>query len=358
MNEPLYRKVKAQLQSDIGRGKWAVGDCLPGELELCREFGVSRFTVRQALLELTNEGLLSRHAGKGTFLESARPVQKAEETNKGKQLGLVLPYVADAHTGRILKGAEREATANGYRVIFVNSQDAADEWSLLDALYQEGVAGIIYYFGVLSQAEESVLRLRENARPFVLVDHYLPEIPTDFVAADNFMGSYQAVKHLLSLGHTRIAMMFCDREMSSIGQRIKGYQLAMQSAGVSICPELLLLKRERVISDAEIERFIKGKEMTALFTTDLIAIRAMRLAAQAGVKVPEQLSIVGFDNIAVGSLLLPTLTTIEQHCEEMGEQAVKILINKIKGSDGLTQKILKTQFLARLSTTERKSSEP
>ena len=229
MTKPLYQKVKEQLQSDIKRGKWAVGDCLPGELELCQKFGVSRFTVRQALLELTNEGQLSRHAGKGTFLESARPVQKTEETNKGKQLGFVLPYVADAHTGRILKGAEKEATANGYRVIFVNSQDVADEWSLLDELYQEGVAGLIYYFGIISQAEENVLRLRESARPFVLVDHYLPEIPTDFVAADNFMGSYQAVKHLLALGHTRIALICCDPEMSSIVQRIKGYQLALQS---------------------------------------------------------------------------------------------------------------------------------
>lgn len=351
---PLYRQIKERLQTEIGQGKWAVGDCLPGEVALSRQFQVSRFTVRQALLELTREGLLYRQAGKGTFVKSASSVQKF---NQGKQLGVVLPYRTDAHTGRILKGAEREAAANGYRVIFVNSQWVADEWSLLDELYQEGVAGIIYYFGISSQAVENILRLREKAYPFVLIDHDLPEIPTDFVVADNFMGSYQAVKHLLALGHTKIAMICCDKGMSSVEQRIKGYQLALESSGMSLAPELLLFKKDKEISDGEIERFIREREMTAIFTADLIAIRVMRLAAKLGLSVPQRLSVVGFDNAPVSSFVLPSLTTVEQPCEEMGAQAVRILLNKIRGTGTLTQKVLQTKLIVRLSSAKRVISE-
>lgn len=354
MTKPLYQQVKEYLRNDIMQGKWAVGDCLPGELDLSQQFNVSRFTIRQALLELTREGLLYRQAGKGTFIKSLGPTQEIRRINKGKkQIGFVLPYIADAHTGGILKGAEREAAENGYRIIFVNSQGTADEWSLLDELYHEGVDGVIYYFMDLARSEENVLKLQERKYPFVLVDHFLPEIPTDFVVSDNFMGSYQAVKHLLDLGHIQIGMIACDKGMSSVEQREKGYRMAIQNYNLEVKPDNILIKSENEISDIEIANFIADTRITALITTDLIGIKVIKIVAKFGMKVPDQLAIVGFDNIPISSLIIPSLTTVEQQCEEIGAQAVKILINKFKGSNRLTQKVLNTKLTVRMSSGER-----
>jgi DNA-binding LacI/PurR family transcriptional regulator len=343
--------VKDDLLGEIRRGRWAIGDCLPRELDLSRQYNVSRFTVRQALLELTREGLLYRRAGKGTFIKSNVPVRDSADKRK-KQIGFVLPYIADAHTGRILKGAEREAAENGYRIIFVNSQKAADEWSLLDELYHEGVAGIIYYYLDPAGCEENVIKLRERDFPFVLVDRFLPHIPTDYVVSDNFTGSYEAVRHLLTLGHRRIGMIACDRRVSSVEQRLKGYCLAIKNQGLDIDLDLLLLEDERELAEPKLTAFMEKTNLTAIFTSDFIAIGAMKLAARLGKKVPEELAVVGFDNAPVGNFTIPSLTTVEQPCEQLGAEAVKILINKFKGTELLTQKVLNTELIVRASSGE------
>jgi len=349
-DKPLYKKIKEIVKEQILSGKWAVGQCIPTEKELSEKFNVSRFTVRQSLLELTREGYLHRQAGKGTFVQPWKRTQEQKRVHSGKkQIGLVLPYEEYAHTGDIIKGVESEATALDYRVVFVNSDRADDEWEILNELYQEGIEGLIYYFDDVKNAEKNIIRLRELGFPFVLLDHYLVDIATDYVVSDNFMGAWQATGHLLELGHREIGLLFNNRSMTSVNQRVIGYRKALERAGLPFNEELVFLKDKKHITDEEIAEVLQN-ELTALFTTDLLASRVIKIATEMGIEIPKQLSVVGFDDIALSSVLIPALTTVRQKDEEMGREGVRILDDKIQGSKTLTQRVLSTSLVVRDST--------
>ena len=187
----------------------------------------------------------------------------------------------------------------------------------------------------------------------MLVDRFLPYIPTDYIVSDNCIGSYEAVRHLLALGHIKIGMIACERRVSSVEQRLKGYCLAMKTQGLPVDPNLLLLKEKRELSESELRAFMEKKDLTAIFASDMIAIGAMKLAARLGKKVPEELAVVGFDNAPVGNFVIPSLTTVEQPCEQMGAGAVKILIARIQGTETLTQKVLNTKLIIRASSGDK-----
>ena len=348
--KPLYKQIKDIVKKQILTGNWAVGERIPTEKELSQKFNVSRFTVRQSLMELTSEGYLQRQAGRGTFVKSWKDIQEHKRIRSGKkQIGLVLPYENYAHTGDIIKGVESEAKALGYRVVFVNSDHAADEWAILHELYQEGLEGVIYYFEDVKNAEQNVIRLRELGFPFVLLDHHLVDITTDYVVSDNFMGAWYAANHLLELGHRKIGLLFNNRSMSSVVQRATGYRKALEMAGVPFKKELAILKDKKDITDEEIAEVLQ-LDLTALFTTDLLAARVIKTASKMGIEIPKELSVVGFDDILLSRVLVPALTTIRQQDEEMGREGVRILVDKIQGSKTLTQRVLSTSLVVRDST--------
>ena len=349
MKKHLYEQIRDNLRSEMLAGRWSEGECIPTEKDLSTQFGVSRYTVRQAILELVQEGLLERTPGKGTFVRKNKPTSPLREQ---QFIGVVLPYSSYAHTGEILQGIEKRATELGLRIIFINSQNSADDSKLLDELITDGAAGIIYYLDDLAQADENVMRLKAAGIPFVLVDHYLFDIPTDYVATDNFHGSYGAVKYLLGLGYRKIAFVASDQGMSSVSQRTKGYLLAHKMAGVQNDPELTFVFGKRDLDDDDLKSIL-GHRPDAIFTTDIIGVRMMKMAVKKGMVIPDEIAFIGFDNSPVSGLVTPSLTTVEQPNEKMGMQAVEIIVDKLAGKDEYQQITLPTKFVIRHSCSAR-----
>jgi DNA-binding LacI/PurR family transcriptional regulator len=343
--KPLYLKIREQLREEIQAGKWKCGQCIPTEIELSQYYSVSRFTVRQAILQLVQEGLLERISGRGTFVREAKASRVAREQ---QLLGVVLPYQPSAHTGEILKGIERRASQLGMRVVFINSQQAEDEGQLLIQLLTEGVCGLIYYCSELDKTDEIVMMLKERAVPFVFVDRYPVDIPVDYVATDNFQGSYEAMNYLLRQGYRKIAFVSCDKGASTVSQRMKGYVLAHTIAGLTPAPSLCFVSARPELTDGELEKVLAAKP-DAIFTTDLIAVRLMNMAFKRGIEVPQQLALIGFDNSPIASLVNPPLTTVEQPTEEMGVQAVNIIAGKLAGDQEYVQLTLPTRLVVRSS---------
>lgn len=286
-------------------------------------------------------------------MEAVKETPQKRQQGTVRHLGFVLPYSVNSHTGGILKGAEEAAVKKGFRIVFVNSQNSTDEWGLIEELYEEGVEGIVYYFNDLEQASNNIVKLREREIPFVLVDRYILDLPTDYVVSDNFQGAYEAVGHLLELGHEKIAMLATDREISSVRQRLKGYIMAHRTKGVDVNPKFLFLDEKFKVSQEKFVEILQHPKVTAVFTTDILAARLLKLAYQLKIKIPDSLAIVGFDDARISNLVVPPLTTVRQNCEEMGSQAVKILIKKINGDSELQQIALKTELVIRASSNKK-----
>jgi LacI family xylobiose transport system transcriptional regulator len=229
----------------------------------------------------------------------------------------------------IIKGVEHVAREHGMSVVLTESGDRhspGPEW--IDGAMQRRPAGVILVFSDLSSEHKRQLRTRNI--PFVVVDPAgdpAPDVPS--VGSANWSGGVLAAKHLLDLGHTRIAMITGPDDMMCSRARVSGFRSAMESAGVEI--------KEDLIVSGQFHRedgILRGTELlsmpnppTAIFAgSDLQALGVYEAARALGVSVPGDLSVVGYDDLRIAEWAGPPLTTIRQPLTEMAEQATRLVI--------------------------------
>jgi DNA-binding LacI/PurR family transcriptional regulator len=364
-----------QLRHLILSGQWTPGSRLPSETELQRQLKISRSTIRQALNNIETEGLIERVPGRGTFVAAPPP-----NNHLSHFIGYVTVDLLSSNETqyKLLSGAESIAKEKGYRILFSNSNQQVDEEGrLLDQLLKDKVGGILIWPALNNDPSRRLFQLiRQGSIPIVLLDRTLPSLNCDCVSSDNYTGGYNAVKHLLDLGHQRIA--FLSRpilQLSTIADRLRGYQQALQDASLTPLPPCLVgivdqeLTTPLAISayssgvSPEIEqiaRYLESSERpTAIFAmNDLMALQALKAASQVGLRVPDDLSLVGFDDMDIVAHLDVPLTTVAQDIFRLGEQATKLLIERIEGDKGPPrQETLPTQLQIRASTTTPATSK-
>jgi len=351
---PLYLQLTDILRQRITAGDWRqVGLQLPTEPELCAEFDVARGTVRQALSRLEQEGYLRRERGRGTFVDWAgdQPITRSEATRK--QIGFVVPYVRDSFMTNILLGVERTATDRGLSVMFKHVENDPTEQKLqLQEMAARRVAGSILY-PTDSTHMESVADLIASGLPIVLIDRYMRRTPSDYVMADHFGGALQATQHLLALGHTRIGFVSWDDDSISIEQRGIGYRQAMQEDGLEFDPALCCeVPSYPEIPLEPLKQYLSCEpRMTAIFAAnDQIALAVYRAARELGLRVPDDLALVGFGDIDLVAHLDVPLTTVAQPTYKIGAQAVEMLLRRINHNPANWQRlILPTHLIIRQS---------
>lgn len=365
---PLYAQLAEQLKRHIERGELRPGDRLWSESELCDRFGVSRGTVREALDVLASEGLLQRIAGKGTFI--AEPAQARQP----KLLGMIVPYLRDSLTTDMLRGAESVLHRAGYSLIFCHSDgDLQVERAQFERLRAEGVSGIIL-FPLAEDNEAAILRQYFGADfPLVVIDRRLPGLQTDAVLADNKQGALLAVRHLLSGGHTRIACITAPDRPTSIQDRINGYEQALREAGILPLAAVSLALRPGQPSGgstlpdytedelAPVANLLKMRDApTALFCiNDFIALGVMRHLLAHRARVPHDVALVGFDDLAISAYMPVPLTTVAQPKQAIGMQAAELLLSRLaKPALAPREVILPTELVIRASSGALRNSEP
>jgi LacI family transcriptional regulator len=270
-------------------------------------------------------------------------------------VGVLVPLVFPAYFAEILAGAAEALYEQEMRVVLSPTQhEHAREVSLLDRLMHGGATdgALIVLPG---ESSEELERALDAGYPFVVVDPLMPldeRIPS--VSAAHMSGADQAMRHLLSLGHRRIGAITGPPGWVATEDRRRGYRAALGSAGIPFDPELEVEADFEISEGAEAAGSLLDirRPPTAVFAfNDNIAIGTMRAARDRGLRIPEDLSIVGFDDVEHASIVTPSLTTVRQPLAEMGRTAVSLLIRLLEHQSVETLSLqLATRLVVREST--------
>jgi len=379
---PLYQIIVDDLLEQIKANQFQPGDRLPTELELSETYQVSRITAIRAVKELEQRGIVYRQKARGTFVNEPRQWQRAEgerqqDANAQAQaevpaalpiLSVIMPF-AQEFGYDILRGVEQAAHRLGYYVTFHDTQNnPAREREILQQLRTDGIGGIVLYPCQSFSNITEISRMIIQRFPFIVIDRDMPGLNITRIESDNYQGSYNATRHLIELGHRRIAFLVQEmKEIVSAQQRYRGYCQALVDAGIPLRSEWLLDTKERfpdiVDSDpdyrAKLDRAIiahwwesENEPPTAVVAqNDISALFLMKAALDRNIRIPEQLSLTGFDNLSFTQHLDVPITTVEQSFYTMGEKAVELLIDQIQTDEFTPRQLtLDTRLIIRDST--------
>ncbi len=361
---PAHRRISEEIEAGIQSGRYPAGARLPSEPRLAAEFGVSRGTLRQALASLRLAGYLDSIPGRGTFVRGPRP--RVLEARR-RVVGLIVPSIARPALPAMLTAIEDELHGRGYSLLVGTSGNTREqEDGRVHRILGEGVSGLIV-LPIDSRPDHATYRqLVEDAFPMVLIDRHIVGLSIDAVLPENVGGAFLAVSHLVELGHRRIAFISSDNlSTTSVLERLQGYEQALRAAGIAPDAALIFTRlptippdptdEDRTIADnaRRIARFLSSRELpTAVFALhDRIAISVLEACAGLGLRVPDDIAIVGFDDDPLAQKLRVPLTTVAQPREQMGRTAARLIADRIEGIRSETSRIvLPTQLVVRQSS--------
>lgn len=285
-------------------------------------------------------------------------------SGKTKTIGLVIPDISNQFFAEISRKIEDKGFEYDYSVILCDTDDDVEkENRYIDVLIAKQVDGIIF----ISAGGDSVNlnKIIDMDISIVVIDRDIQLAKTDIVLVDNSVGGYEATGYLIELGHRRIACITGSSPTTPSAQRVAGYKKALQKNGIALDPCLIVPGDYHFNSGykAMQELLSLSDPPTAVFAcNDMMALGAIQAANEKGMKIPEDISVIGFDNIPFSQTVFPTLTTVAQPINDMAELAVDLLIEKIrlnsqrkrtiKEPPKYCRKVLKTKLLKRNSCRE------
>jgi DNA-binding LacI/PurR family transcriptional regulator len=334
---PIYLQCAQVIRDEIEQGRFVRGEFLPSERELSRMFGINRLTLRKGLAQLTDEGLLESVQGAGNRIVEKRNPERTRTVGYVvlRRVGVpaMSPYYAD-----IFDGIEEELTRQDYEVVFSTVRDE-DLWTAGEVakpcpqVVKEHFAGVLLVGGI---TDELVQAYQDAGIPVVLADKFSNRCKVASIVPDNRAGGYLLGHYLLELGHRRFAFLAPSHEDPVVEARRAGLERALKEAG------LVLDKRWYIEGDYEVEpanramhahlnEWEHSDHPTVLVAiNDEAAIGAIKALQERGFKVPEEVSVAGFDDISWAEHVEPALTTVRIPRKEMGRWAALELVKAIK----------------------------
>lgn len=231
---PLYKQIQEDIRYMIRSGQLRPGDRVPSETELAERYHVSKITTKNAINGLAEEGILTRHRGKGTFVNPIEDGNRSMSRHKGL-IGLILPCMKTKVDQSIINALEQYVRESGYHLLIKITQESAlEESRAIEDLMHLRVKGLIVFPIEQEMYNNAILKLSLDRFPLVLIDRYMKEIETYSASADNLDGSYQAVKHLLRKGHEHVAFVTVKVTNSATADRAMGFEKAFLERNQSI----------------------------------------------------------------------------------------------------------------------------
>lgn len=322
---PKYKIVEQEIKQAIKEER--ITDKLPGERTLASEFGFSYMTVRKAVNNLVNQGVLYKIPNKGAFVK--------HESNAPKTLTLgyfidknIVAGIGSPYYSMIFNALEIEAATHDYSVIYFSDSDLAR----LDKVLQK-VDGVI---ATCFPYNEEIIAYMKQKVPLIVIDNSSADLSIPSVVIDNFNADYMTVKYLHEMGHNNIAFMAGLDDCDVGKDRLRGYSQALK--------DLQLPSDESMIFNGNYmyESGMKGAEYflqldrfpdAIICANDSMALGVIQKLKQSGVEVPEDVSVVGFDNINVASQVVPALTTLATPTEEIAYHSYTLLKQMIDEED-------------------------
>ena len=357
---PQYHQLKSIVLNQIKSGRLKPGDKIPSESQLCKEYNISKITTGKAISELSAEGLLYRIQGKGTFVATKNPRQKtgligilACELDK--------PYI----WGEVARAVEEEVYQIGGSLLLGHFDNSYQRFEKYIQLYHERKVDGLIIAPLLTEEKKYeevnlnlLCQIEKASIPYVLIDSYLKNYSTDCVIINNEEMGYSLTEHLLDQGYRRIAfisMPYC----SSVEDRLNGYKKALKEAGISCDEKLISLSNWRFEKDAYLlARNLLAKQKPDAFfgVNDVFAYGTFKAIEEAGLNVPKDIGLVGFDDFNIAYKLKIPLTTVRQPREEIGGKAIQLLRKRIENPDKKTERIVLSAKLIIRESSVRKNS--
>ena len=267
-------------------------------------------------------------------------------------LGLITADFSDYFFTQVIVGAEVEARKQGYFFMLCSTErNPADEPEYFRLLTERQVDGILFARPSTEEDSRHIVSLIQQGVPLVTTAYWLPGEKLTVVDVDNVDGGLQATECLIELGHREIGMITGPAGWKSVNDRTEGYNLALERAGIPFDASLIEHGDWSYQSGYEaMERLLeKSPHITALFAqNDQIAIGAMRALREAGRRIPDDVALVGYDDIPAAAYCHPPLTTIRQPMQQVGEVATRLLIEYINDPAAERKEVLlKTELIRR-----------
>lgn len=354
-----YYVLMEQLREKIVSGKIKPGDKLPSENELSVKYSISRHTVRKALSILENEGYIRAEHGKGTYC-----IKRGRQTSS-KNIAVITTYISDYIFPRLIQGIDNVLTEKGYSIILKNTGNSRRrEADCLEDILTKDIDGLIIEPSkseIYCRNMDKYQILDQRGIPYVFIQGIYPQMKDKpHVLMDDVKGGYLLTKYLIKLGHRNILGVFKADDSQGSG-RHKGYVKALQESGQPYDPDNVIWfhTEDRVLKPKVVlEGLInKGKVIDAIVCyNDQIAIELIEFLSLKGLRVPEDISITGYDNSFIAESGGVKLTTISHPKEKLGEMAAELLLEKIAGiedEDSKVARIIKPEMIIRNSCTKK-----
>jgi len=338
VSESKYKMIKNWIKSKILDGTLVPNQKIHSESELMEIFDVSRHTVRLAIGELVSEGYLFKRQGSGTFV-----TQKVKENNTGlsvnqKRIAIITTYISDYIFPSIIRGAENVLRNKGYQIsLFSTNNDYENEKNILETIIAQKFDGIIIEPTKSANFNPNInyyLNIESLGIPYIMINAYYEELGPTSVLLDDEKGGFLQTEHLIKLGHRNILGFFKTDDMQGT-KRLKGYLKAHRFYGVPINQNNIITysTEEKLTKPAEILENILDQSVDSLTAivcyNDELAMSLIEVLRNKNIAIPDDISIVGFDDSFLAEISEVKLTTIKHPKIKLGEKAAEKIIDLI-----------------------------
>ncbi|MDX1544344.1 MAG: LacI family DNA-binding transcriptional regulator [Christiangramia sp.] len=330
--------------------------------QIAKELDVSISTVSKALRdspEISEETKEKITAFAKFYNYKPNNIALSLKNRKTKTIGIIIPEIVHHFFTTVISGVEKVANELGYNVLVCLSDNSFDKEVLnMEMLANGSTDGFIMSLAKETMQKGDYHHLVEaisQGMPLVLFDRVVDEITCDKVIIDDVNGAKKAVQHLIDIGCKKIALISTVDYVSVGYLRTKGYKTTLKDNFLNVDESLILKIEEMDESEAEIERFLKDKDIDGVFAVnEHFAISAIKAMQENGKKVPDDVSVIGFTDGELSKRFIPSLTTVSQHGTRMGEEAARMLIEKLEKTPAEDEKyktiIVETGLVTRNST--------
>jgi LacI family transcriptional regulator len=330
--------------------------------DIARELEISASTVSRALNDNPRISQKTKEKIKAVADRLGyRPNTLASNlrNKKSNTIGIVVPLINRHFFSSVISGAEDVAFKAGYNVVISQSNDlAAKEISIVQSMFANRVDGLIISIAMQTDTFDHLKLFRKKHIPLVFFDRAVPEIETDKIVVDDFAGGFRVTQHLIDQGYKRIGHLAGPQNLTTYLDRKNGYIDALLKNGIAFDDSLIIVNT--LTSDEGVPAVQQLMSLPnppdAIFCgNDTTALSVMIYLRDKGIRIPEDVGIVGFSNEPFSKVVSPSISTIAQPGFEMGQKAAELIIRKIENKERTYQTItLPTELIIRESSSRKK----
>ncbi|RYE48243.1 MAG: GntR family transcriptional regulator [Hyphomicrobiales bacterium] len=320
----------------IESGEYPAGEAVPSERQLGEELGLSRTTIRRAIDDLVQRGRLQRQPGRGTYVTGG--IAPAETVAGAQRIvSVIIPTFSNPYYGEMVNGIEKEARRYNLRVMVGQSEysTASESSQVGHSAADPTVCGALVVPNSVEQSSSGVQQFLAAGKPLVYIGRWPKGANCDGVCVDYRMAAQQAVEHLIGLGHQRIAYVEGLPHLPGFSP-YDGYADVLRERKLAIKPELVRsydLPSEAAGQQSVADLVSSGAKFTAIFArNDVTAMGVIQGLRQAGLRVPQDVSVVSIANSLWSRSLDPPLTSVNPHPGAVGQLAMRMLCDRLEGA--------------------------